>query len=320
MYGLIISRNLKFPYQYSIKKSEKIEEIGRTNSSVDSKEVSISPSYQYVFDNSNNDMFIYYLTLFKSNKNEVKALPYYLIPVVASLRYLLKKKVKENLFKNENSDQIYTSNMASTSTKLYYYELKALLASSIAALTMTYLNISSPYLDESQRLLDSLLSLSLNSSSNANNLTLEENIQKHDQMINDSNNYNNLYNNMKPRGKRSLKLKDYEEIKKLQKNSNQFKNAIHIYAEFNNILIMNSYMLQVLKLTEKFPSLSSFYSMYPYLWEGAYYSMIESFKCNNKKVSSIFRSLFNIEFNTNSDNYVNELEKIYSKMLNAILA
>jgi len=60
--------------------------------------------------------------------------------------------------------------------------------------------------------------------------------------------------------------------------------------------------------------------MYTYLWEGAYYSMIESFRdSDNRKVSSIFNDIFDVEDTENSQYYLLELEKIYSKMLDAIM-
>jgi len=307
--------------------SEKeIEEVSRDGFELNSIKVKINPIYQNIFDFPNEDIFNkYYLNNFESNTDNVKSLPYYLIPVASSLRYLLKKKVEENLFVYKKDDQLYNhlpnaseSMISSTQTALHYYEFEALLASSIAALTLTYLSVSSAYIDD----IKSLNSLSLLSLDSNDKFTIEDNIQRNDQMLDQNGNYNNMYSHMRLRNKRSLELKNNEAIEILQKNSIKFKNAIHIFSEFSNILIMNSYMLQVLKLIEKLPSFSSFYSMYSYVWEGAYYSMIESFEIdNNKMVSSIFRNLFNVNGLNNSekDNYINKLEKIYLRMLNAIL-
>jgi len=321
MYELIKSRNYKNKEKIN---PETIEEISRIGINVNTTNVSINPHYQNIFDCPIEKTFNNYLIVFKSNTSKVKALPYYLIPVVASLRHLLKDKMKNGLFVDKNNNQKRISSSSSSLTKLYDYELKALLASSIAALTFTYLNESSPYLDDTNYTLNLLSSLSLNSSSSSSsshNLNIRDNIEKNDQMTNQYNNYSNIYRHMKlGEGRRSLQLKNYQSIKRLQRNSSHFKNAIHIYAEFTNTLIMNSYMLQVFKLTERLPSFWSFFSMYTYLWEGSYYSMIESFRDNdNLKISSIFDSLYDVKNTKNSKNYLLELEKIYSKMLDAIM-
>jgi len=323
MYELIKSRNYK--NQEKIDPRE-IEEINRVGIDIIITKISITPHYQDTFHLPVETTFHYYLNIFMSNTSKVNGLPYYLIPVVASLRCLLKNKIQKGLYVDNNNYQIPKSlpNESSSSSVLYDYELKALLASSIAALTLTYLNESSPYLDNINNTLDLLSSLSLNSSSSSSssdNLTIEENIEKTDQMTNQNSHYSNIYKYMKlGGGKRSLQLKNNQAIKRLQKNSNQFKNVIHVYAEFTATLIMNSYMLQVLKLEERLLSFWSFHSMYSYLWEGAYYSMIESFKdSDNRKVSSIFNDLYDIEDMENSENYLMELEKIFSKMLDAII-
>jgi len=303
--------------------NDTIEEICRTGSDVSSKPIGITPIKRNIFDYSINTIFDLYLTLFGSKERKVKALSYYLIPVVTSLRYLLRKKIDNELFVSGNIYYYYISKKSTT--KLYYYELKALIASSVAALTLTYLNKSSPYLNNMKRILDSFSSLSLNSSSSSSSssssITIEDNIRKTDDNINPRDSYNNIHNHMKSEdGKRSLQLKNYQAITNLQRNNTfQFKNAIQIYAEFRNVLIMNSYMLQILKITETLPSFWSFYSMYHYIWEGAYYSMIESFRNNiNISFSSIINNLFYVDDSANSNNYINELEKTYSKILDVM--
>jgi hypothetical protein len=340
MYGLIKSRNNSINNNKGI-----IEEYSRNGVNISFNEV--RPTFDYTYDDSSVERnYKQYLKIFDSNIEIVKKLPYYLIPVVASLRYLLKDKIEKKLFAYAEDDETYrhlpnASNypVSYSQSKLNYYELEALIASSIAALTFTYLNKSSPYLkdnheDTQEYLINSLSHLSLNSTStsfsstsiSSSNLTIENNIQINDQKIHQTPPFNNIYTAMTFNGNESgryLILKNNRHLEALQNRSSSFKNAIHIYAEFKNTLIVNSYILQVLKLTENLTSFSSFYSMYCYIWEGAYYNMVDLFRrsTNNRaKITSIFKYLFNGRNMENTDNYMRKLGQIYKEMLKAIVS
>jgi len=258
--------------------------------------------------NSIDDNFVEYLNIFESNKQEIKDLPYFLIPIVTSLRFLLNEKLKLNKFVYRNNDKIYSNfinssnntinNTSNDIPKLYYYELEALIASSVAALTLTFLN-------KDNFMNDKTLSAFLMNKSNKESRP------------------NYSINHLMNIERRSLELKNSLCFDDLRKNKTQFENSIQIYAEFINVLVFNSYILQTLKITNDFPEFSSFYSMYHYLWEESYYNMVDFFKgSKDKKISLIFNQLYSINSNTNKiseNNYINNLEEVYSIMLNAIL-
>ncbi|ORX85584.1 PIN domain-like protein [Anaeromyces robustus] len=292
-----------------------IEEICRNNNTSVTEKLIINSSNDNIFSKSINDRFIEYLTIFNSNLQEVKSLPYYLIPITISLRFLLNEKVKHNSFIYKNNDKFYAhlsnkKKMNSESiTNLYSYELEALLASSIAALSFTYLNISYYLSNKKQSNIKTVTSIF----DIKNNLN-ENNLEKRDWG-------NNIYNSIKKNKGRCLQLKNYWNIENL--NKNQLRNGIQIYAEFRNVLIVNSYILQILKLNSDLPEFSSFFSMYHYLWEESFYSMIDFFKIStDKKISFIFNHLYTIDKNEKEkvDSYINYLEEIYIRLLNIIVS
>jgi len=336
MYKMILIRNYGEKKEQSQEEINSIEEIVRNDSVCSVKNIPVT--FSYTFENISPDSvencFNEYLNMFKSNTPLINALPYYLIPVTASLRYLLIEKLNINHFIFKDNDKLYshlinatttvtktiptTTTITSTTTttsnseklsqtpKLYYYELEALLASCIAALTFTFLN-KLPLAVEIVK--QDGVELTLNSNTN----NIKDNIKKYSTF----NIYHNMYDNLKKNKDRTLQLKSHFNMENLQKNKNQFENAIQIYAEFQNILIMNSYILQTLNLKD----FASFYSMYHFLWEEAFYSMVYFFKISkNKQISFIFNHLFNVNSpDENNKNFINYLEDTYLKVLNAIV-
>jgi len=102
MYELIKSRNYKNYKNKEKINPETIEEISRVGIDVNSKYVSINPHNQIVIGSLIDNTFKNYLTVFMSNTNKVRALPYYLIPV----GYLLKNKILKKLYVDINNNQI----------------------------------------------------------------------------------------------------------------------------------------------------------------------------------------------------------------------
>lgn len=306
-----------------------IEEISREGSEVVKNNIQIHyADPTKLFDSSIDNRFIEYLTILNSNIKEVKTLPHYLIPLAASLRFLLNEKIKSNSFIYNKNDKIYEtlSNKINheddtytteSITKLYYYELEALLASSIAALTFTFLNISQNT-EEIFKLPQEEISFTINNNRIKNNDNGEDNAKK----INITKSCQNMYYNLRRNKDRSLQLKNKFGMESLQKNRNRLENAIQIYAEFRNILIMNSYLLQTLRLINDRPEFTPFFSMYHYLWEEAFYNMIDFFKIENEKnISFIFNHLYqtNSESEETTKNYINNLENIYYRILDVIV-
>jgi len=293
-----------------------IEEIIRSGSVCTVKNILIPSTYavENIFTGSIEYIINEYLNIFQSNTPLINALPYYLIPMTTSLRYLLIEKLNFNSFIFKDNDKLYThlinrnknSETASPITKLYHYELEALLASCIAALTFTFLNKSScSFIEKDKQTI---------AESTPDFQSIKNNIKKYGPILDfNSNMYDNLRNNKD----RSLQLKSHFDLENLQKNKNQFENAIQIYAEFRNILIMNSYILQVLNLKE----FSSFYSMYHYQWEEAFYSMVYFFKiAKDNQISFIFNHLFSVNpSDEKTEIFINYLQDHYLKALNAII-
>jgi len=58
--------------------------------------------------NTTDERFSRYLSLFKCSIDDVKDLPYYLIPCLISLRYLICKKIKTNSFIFNKNDSLYS--------------------------------------------------------------------------------------------------------------------------------------------------------------------------------------------------------------------
>jgi len=294
---------------------EMIEDL-RDGTYATTKNVIINPlEIKNVLSDSVEENFVEYLKIFKSNESSVKKLPYYLIPIVASLRFLLKEKLETNSFICENNDKIYSllrhnkkyeNQDAKMITNLYYYELESLIASSIGALTFTFLN-KSVYRRNNTKDTSSL------------GFSIKENIK---QNKNVERRCDNIYNLMKKYTDRSIRLKYNNEMNNLRRKTDIIENAIQIYAEFRSILIMNTFFLQSLKIMDDLSEFKSFYSMYHYLWEEAYYYMIDFFRINREN-NIPFSQLFIANDNKNDDqynDYINYLEEIYIKMLNVIVA
>ncbi len=264
-----------------------------------------------------------YLKIFDSDIPVIKELPYYLIPITITLRYLLIHKVKTNSFhtaKDETSSSKLNNDnnndSESSKTVLNQYELQALIASCIASLTLSYLHKNYYPLDKQKYDKN-------NEELSASSLTIEQNIQLN------SKNCNLFYvMNDKNPNKRSLQLKSTWGIEKFHENKELYENSLQIYAEFMTLLYINSNIIQTLKLSEYHQEFRSFYSMHHYIWEEAYYSMIESFKTMgniNENISFIFNQVFIVNNNKNNDkklndNYLDYLNGIYHTMYSAITA
>ena len=273
------------------------------------------------FPKTMDDSFMTYLKIFNSDIPAIKELPYYLIPITITFRYFLTHKIKLHLFQksanlnNDNNNQTKDDNdndSKSSKTMLNQYELQALIASCVASLTLSYLNKNFHLMDKKKV--------------NKNNeklssLPIEQNIQS---------NYKNcnlfyLINDKNP-NKRSLQLKSTWGIENFHENKKIYENSLQIYAEFMTLLYINSNIIQTLKLSEYHQEFKSFYSMYHYIWEEAYYSMIESFRTmnnTNENISSIFNQVFILNNNNRNNKEFNEtylgyLSEIYLKMYNAI--
>jgi len=335
-YDLLFKRNIKdfnkdqdgndVQTNYSI--TEYVNENGR----IVHKEINFNIDLNDPYPNSLNDRFELYLTVFKSNRDRIKKLPYYLIPVVSSLRYYLLKKCNDNLFIPKEDDPIYTKFLKSNNiqikarasdlsdliddTILHYYDFQALLASCVAALTFTYLH-NSVYKQNSKKIVSSncdideiinkISSLSLSSSSIKENI--KENLM----------NCHNIYDMSVHHKNRSLSLKKPWTTKFIQTHREDFDNGLQVYAEFLNILNWNSQLMQILNFTEEVEEFGLLYTMYHYIWEEAFYSIIDMAK--NNDITQIFNTLFKVwgEQN-NSGEYINYLRNCYSTMLNAILS
>jgi len=309
MYELIISRNNN---QNEI---DQIEEQSRNGINTILKNVSINPlKNENIFTDSIENNFIKYLDIFKSNELFVKDLPYYLIPIVSCLRFFLKEKLKMNSFIYKTDDKTYShlinninyeNDNSGVTAQLHYYELEALIASSIAAMSFTFLNRNN-----SHNVNDNI---STSKFSIINNINQNKNIDGY---------YDNMYIQLTKYQGRNLQLKSDFSINNLRSNKNLFENVIQIYSEFRSILIMNTYLLQTLKIIDDLPEFKAFYSMYHYQWEEAYYSMVDFFRINrDKSIYFIFDHLYSMkETGEEKENYIKFLENIYSKMLKAIIS
>ncbi|ORX48431.1 hypothetical protein BCR36DRAFT_80971, partial [Piromyces finnis] len=297
-------------------KPVKIEEILRNNTTLISKNVNIYPyENSNLFNGSIEIIFDEYLRILNSNESCVKKLPYYLIPIVSNLRFLLKEKLKTNNFIYKSNDKAYSNIVNNINhencdsdkiAKLYHYELEALIASSIIAMTFSFLNIKA-----SNRKINHNISSSISSISE--NIRQNKNIDGYD---------NNLYKQFKENRGRSLKLKSNFSIKNFKNKKTLFENAIQIYAEFQSILIMNSYLLQSMSIMDNLPEFQEFFSMYQYQCEEAYYNMIDFFRINrDNKISFIFNHLYTIiGTEKQKEAYLEYLEEIYYIMFNSIIA
>ncbi|KAL6595927.1 hypothetical protein U3516DRAFT_849441, partial [Neocallimastix sp. 'constans'] len=274
--------------------------------------------------NTNESRFEKYLTLFNSNLQNIKELPYYLIPVVVVLRYYIRYKSKINVFKYNKEDHLYSEinknvvndekrkdngvegdkiSESEPHTLLHSYELEALLASCISALTFSFLNKN-------------------NYSSFTKEINENENDDRensfHSIKNNIKSNYidcDNLYMVLINNETRSLQLKKEWTFHAME-SVDELKNAIQIFAEFTSLLFVSSSLLQILRINHDFPEFKPFYSMYHYLWEEAFNCFIKPIK-NSKNIKSVFNEIFKPD---NNDDYMNYLEELYTKLLNIIVS
>jgi len=274
--------------------------------------------------NTNESRFEKYLTLFNSNLQNIKELPYYLIPVVVVLRYYIRYKSKINGFKYNKEDHLYSEinknvvndekrkdngvegdkiSESEPHTLLHSYELEALLASCISALTFSFLNKN-------------------NYSSFTKEINENENDDRensfHSIKNNIKSNYidcDNLYMVLINNETRSLQLKKEWTFHAME-SVDELKNAIQIFAEFTSLLFVSSSLLQILRINHDFPEFKPFYSMYHYLWEEAFNCFIKPIK-NSKNIKSVFNEIFKPD---NNDDYMNYLEELYTKLLNIIVS
>jgi len=229
--------------------------------------------------------FNLYLDIFDCNTKYIKSLPYYLIPLVTSLRYYLNEKMKKNHFIPINDINDLNSNI--TIDKIYDFEFDALVASSIAALTLTYLNIN---VDQN------------------NKTVLFKNRQRLELQ-------------------RKLNKNQILELMKDQSSNFRFKRQTQFLAEFRNVLTINSNIMQILKLTDDHPELQNIVTMHHYIWEEAYHRIVYQInkKFINHSVSNIttlFKNLFYIDGINIKDekfnSYMVNLNKNYHWVLNTV--
>jgi len=322
-----------------------INELVRKDIKVIENPINISISLNEPLPIYIEDRFDLYLNVYKSNIKPIKKLPYYLIPVATCLRSFLITKIKSNSFvyqkEKDNGKSIYnnivnnfsnnrnkknkklsppSSDISNASTQLHDYEFEALLASCIAALTLTFLHkrVYNRYLNPKT----------------ANKKKYQSKKHNHDVHLIKSNIYsnnfigcNNSYDNIKYHKNRSLFLKDHWCIQDVHNHKNEFENAVQIYAEFLSLLISNSNTMQVLNIGNDFSELLSLYSMYHYIWKEAYYSMLKKkdlfkYKNNNKEyyIFYVFKEIFKFnEEKVEDGNYFMFLEDNYDKIIKSIL-
>ncbi|ORX80719.1 PIN domain-like protein [Anaeromyces robustus] len=321
-----------------------INEFIRKENSIIKNTVDIIIDINKPLPESIESRFCIYLTTYKSNILPIKKLPYYLIPITSCLRYYLINKIKCNAFiydkdngKEKNKKNIY-SNIVNNNSKnhkknnkshsnitiLHDYEFETLLASCVAALTLTYLH---------KRVYNKITNATINNKKKdknnqknnqkkAFNLSIKNNIKKNNIGC------HNIYDNIKYHKNRSLFLKEHWCIQDIHDHKIEFENAVQIYAEFLSLLITNSQTMQVLNLGHDLPEMITLYSMYHYLWKDAFYSMIKKkhlFKYPKDKkiyyIFFVFKSLFKFnEKNSETEKYLTYLEEIYSEMINSILS
>jgi len=233
-----------------------------------------------------------YLEIFKCNNIPgIEKLEKFLIPLVSSLRYYHEYYVKNYQVGSESSIKERKN-----------YEFNALIASTIAALTLTYLNIN----------------------------------------LYESNKSNEGHVKVDLKYKQRLELRDKlhpERIFKFMKNDDdksQYKRETQILAEFKNVLTVNSNIMQILKLTDddEYQNIST---MHHYLWDQAFNRIIFNLKqrqyrnhyrmkkvkedSDNIDIKDVFRRLFkikNIDENL-FEEYLGFLEKKYEIVKNLVL-
>ncbi|KAL6635521.1 PIN domain-like protein [Neocallimastix sp. 'constans'] len=346
-----------------------ITEYLRKEDKILSEEVNVHVDSDKPLPYSVDKRFEIYLTSFKSNTKAIKALPYYLIPLALSLRYLLIKKIQLKLFinkkdgkKKQNSYSKFIKALGmeestdeekidwERETPLNYYEFEALLASCISALTFSFLhkkvyetsndNPRNKKKNEDQKKAmnqkeeeeekeeeekekeKKKSNLKRKKSSKTLELSIKENLKANHLMESD-----NMHWLMIQHRSRTLFFKERWTSNDIEKDERHFENAVQLFSEFINILIMNSNFLQILRLTNDFREITAIHTMYHYVWDESFYKMIECYPIfkkppnPNKKISMIFDHLYIIHENKgNTKNYYNYLEKVFNQTLNAILS
>ncbi|ORX45955.1 hypothetical protein BCR36DRAFT_372444 [Piromyces finnis] len=342
--------DIEIPQKYTI------TELIRDNTRFVERKVNILINNQ--FPETPEEQFTRYLEIFYSNISSIRKLPYYLIPISMILRFYLIKKIKCNLFIYDRNDKhykkfinYYKDNDADTDkeeeeeeeeeddddddkkekynnennqqekTPLYWYEFESLLASCIAALTFSFLNKECyKYYDERH----SVLSSNSNSTEINNGNYKRENYYKK---------YcHNMFINLNWQNERCLQQKTSWGTEDFMQDIELYNNSIQVYSEFYSVLYINSHFLQALKISESQKQYQPFYSMHHYVWEETFYNMIQIFKNNEEKhdyIYNIFNQVFTlnesksystpVNTNVNNDKYLYYLQKIYFKVLNAIL-
>jgi len=245
-----------------------------------------------------NERIDLYLKKFNSNISSIKSLPYYLIPLASSLYYYLNEKKRSNQYISTfNIDQKIKS--TSSVNEIFDYEFEALVASSIAALTLTFLNIKSfnPFNSFKKNNFDNY-DIDINIILKEQRLELQEKLNKDkifDYMMNGSSNI-------------------------------QFKRNTQILAEFRNVLIINSNIMQILKLTDDLPEFQWLSTMHHYIWEEAYHAIVLKIKDENKQsinnIKSLFKELFYIHKVNDKklfNSYIYYLNKNYCMVISSII-
>jgi len=298
------------PKEYSIK------EIIRIKLNYEDKYVPIKVNNH--FPKTKKELFTQYLDSFYSNISIINNLPYYLIPLTTCLRFFLIEKIKTNLFICDETDTTYRNFIQfykeksqdskkekideddeEPKTPLHSFEFESLLASCVAALTFTFLNVKCYYATKE------------NNKSPSKNKSLNSTKKREKNIYSDC---HNLFYSLNVNNKRSLDLKNKWGIENFQKDIELYGNSVQIFAEFLSVLYINIQFLEALRITDYDSKYVAFSSMYHYQWEESYYSMIESFKLKN----DVFH-IFNTTFTKNKPDYISFLQKTYSKIFNAIL-
>ncbi|OUM62221.1 hypothetical protein PIROE2DRAFT_11534, partial [Piromyces sp. E2] len=250
-----------------------------------------------------NERFNLYLHIFNSNISNIKTLPYYLIPLASSLRFYFneKKKSKQLISTTNNKDNL-KSNISIN--EIYDYEFEALVASSIAALTLTFLNIN-------------VYRKNINTPFN-DSCCIENNIKTY------FNNMENFFlNKQRLELKRKLKINQISKLMKNEPDNRQFKRETQILAEFRNVLTINSNIMQILKLTDDLPEFQYIVSMHHYIWEEAFHRIIYQIKKDFNKltlenIAKLFEEIFDIDGINNNKlykKYLGYLNKNYNSVL-----
>ena len=237
-----------------------------------------------------------YLSIFNSDSPSIKLLPYYLIPLASSLYYYLHEKKRSNQYISASSND-QKIELTSSFNEIFDYEFEALVASSISAITLSYLNINTFNPSNSFK------------KNMENNINYDINIFLKEQRL-------ELYKNEK-----LTKDKIFNYMNNESTNKIQLKRNIQILAEFRNVLSIISNIMQILKLTDNHQEFQWLSTMHHYIYEEAYHAIILQIKDDSKprinNIKSLFKNLFFIK-NNNDVNFISYLNKNYCRVLRAI--